>query len=47
MQKKKVLLGALAMSVFTGNTLPFKASGVNLTDDGSALCAVQYHGDGD
>lgn len=35
------------MHIFPGNTPPFKASGVNLIDDGSAVCAVQYRGDGD
>lgn len=46
-RRKKALSVALAMHIFTGKTPPFKARGVNLIDDGSAVCAVQYHGDGD
>lgn len=46
-RKKKALSVALEMHIFTGKTPPFKARGVILIDDGSAVCAVQYRGDGD
>lgn len=46
-RRKKALSVALAMHIFTGKTPPFKARGVNLRDDGSAVCAAQYRGDDD
>lgn len=46
-QERKALAGTLPMLIFTGNMPSFKASAVELIDDGNAVCAVWYHGDND